>query len=443
MSEIEKGKLESILTGMLAVAKSMALYPAEHPSVQRPLQKTYDEIAELLRRFGLLTLGIVDEVLVFEGVPFYSLQVAIQELQARFEGVGVSALELRDGLSLEELGAFLGLLNEDAGKVREAGSLSALFREREIEHITAKDAREVYNNAVNAVGDVLQEARLGRIPRASKAKGAVADLKKMVLTDRPAILALTLIKSYDNYLFNHSVNVSVLALALARELGLTEAELSDVGLAGLLHDVGKTMTPKTITLKPGTLNPEEWEVMRRHPLKSEEIVLQMDGISEHVARMVREHHVSYDLSGYPELEPGQRPHPHSKIITVSDVYDAITTLRPYQKPYDPREAMRIMGGLAGKVIDPMYFELFVKVLGIYPIGTLVRLDTNEVAVVVETYGEAPLTPRIKVVFDPEGAPLSKPVEADLSQPESYQGEPRFIVSTVDPILFNVDPGAYL
>jgi putative nucleotidyltransferase with HDIG domain len=443
MSEIEKGRLEVILTGMLAVAKSMALYPAAHPSVRRPLEKTHGELADLLRLYGMLTLGIVDEVLVFEGVPFYSSQAAIQELRARFEAMGVNALELRDGLTLEELGSFLGLLNEDPARARGEGSLSALLVDRKIEHITAKDARDVYNNAVGAVGDILQEARLGRIPRANKAKGAVADLRKMVLSDRPAILALTLIKSYDNYLFNHSVNVSILALALAREMGLTEAELTDVGLAGLLHDVGKTMTPKTITLKPGTLNPEEWEVMRRHPLKSEEIVLQMEGLSDHVARMVREHHVNYDLSGYPPLEPGQHPHPHSKIITVSDVYDAITTLRPYQKPYNPREAMRIMEGLSGKVIDPMYFETFVKVLGIYPVGTLVRLDTNEVAVVVETYTAAPLTPRIKVVFDPEGAPLPKPMEADLSQPESYQGEPRFIVSTVDPILYNVDPGAYL
>jgi putative nucleotidyltransferase with HDIG domain len=421
----------------------MGLYPADHPSVQKPLGRLYDEISELLRLYGKLTLGMVDEVLVFEGLPFYSSQVAIKELQARLEALGVTALEISDGLLASEFAAFLGLLNEDPGKVKAVGSFGLALAERRIDHICTKDAREIYNTAVNAVGEILQEARLGRIPKANKARSAVSDLKRMVLSDQPAILALTLIKSYDNYLFNHSVNVSVLALALAREMQLTETELSEVGLAGLLHDVGKTLTPKAITLKPGTLEPMEWEVMRQHPLRSEEIVLQMEGVSEHVARMVREHHVNYDLGGYPTLEPGQLPHPHSKIITVADVYDAITTLRPYQKPYNPREAMRIMENLSGKVIDPQYFELFVKVLGIYPVGTLVRLDSNEVAVVVETYCEAPLTPRIRIVFDPEGMPLTRPLDADLSQPDSYQGEPRFIVATVDPILYNVDPTAYL
>jgi len=442
MSAIEKSRLEAVLVGLLSSAKNMTLYPADHPSVQRPLTRLYNDLAELLRLFGSLTMGIVDEVLVFEGVPFYRSQAAVTELQTRLESLGINALEFSDGLLLSEFTAFITMLNDDPVKINAQGSISEALHERMIEHITSKDAREVYNNAVNAVGEVLQEARLGRIPKVSRAKSAVADLKKMILSDRPALLALTLIKSYDNYLFNHSVNVSVLALALAREMQLSETDLSDIGLAGLLHDVGKTLTPKSITLKPGTLNRDEWGIMRQHPVKSEEIVRQMEGVSEQVARMVREHHVNFDLSGYPELEPGQRPHPYSKIITITDVYDAITTMRPYQKPYNPREAMRIMEGLSGKVIDPKYFELFVKALGIYPIGTLIRLDTNEVAVVVETYGQAPLTPRIRIVFDPEGVPLPRPLEIDLSKAESYEGDPKFIVSTVDPLLYNVDPSAY-
>jgi putative nucleotidyltransferase with HDIG domain len=438
MGRIDEGKLEAVLVAMLSVMKNMALYPSEHPSVKQPLTKTFDELADLLRLNGTLTLGIVDEVLVLEGVPFYSSQASIKEFQGRLENLKVNALEIRDGLTTEEFSAFLKMLNEEAKGIKDAGSVSAALREREIEHITAKDAREVYNNAVDAVGEVLQEARLGRIPKASRARAAVTDLKGMVLSDRNALLALTLIKSYDNYLFNHSVNVSVLALSLANELKIPEKDVSEIGLAGLLHDVGKTVTPKSITLKPGDLSDEEWDVMHQHPLKSEEIVQQMEGVSSIVARMVREHHINHDLEGYPPLEAGQHPHPYSKIITVADVYDAITTIRPYQKPFHPREAMRIMERLSGKVIDPKYFESFVKVLGIYPVGTLVRLDSNEVAVVVETFAEAPLEPRIRIVFDPEGTPLPKPMEIDLSQPDSYEGGRKFIVSPVDALLYNVD-----
>lgn len=442
MIDQPKEKLEAVLVSMLATAKNFELYPPQHPSVQRPLDKSHALMSELLRLQGNLTLGVVDEVLVFGGIPFYSNQVSVKELQVRLDARGISAVEIQDGLTREEYGAFIRVLTEDPAELAKAPSLSLALHQRGIEHIVAKDAREVYNTAIEAVGDVLRDTRLGRIPKAGKARTAVADLKRMVLHDRPAMIGLTLMKSYDNYLFNHSVNVSVLALALAQGLDVPEDDLADIGLAGLLHDIGKTLTPKTIILKPGRLTPEEWAVMRQHPVKSAEIVGQMEGVSELVAQMVMEHHVNYNLEGYPELELGRRPHKYSRIITVADCYDAITTMRPYQKPFHPRDAMRIMEGLSGKVIDPKYFEEFVKVLGIFPIGTLVRLDTNEVAVVVETRAETPLQPRIRVIFDPDNRPLPVPLDLDLAQLE-VQGGQRAIVSTVDPLLYNVDPANYL
>lgn len=437
MVELPKPLLESALITMLSAVKSMSLYPREHPSVQAPLKRGYELISDLLRMKPSLTLGIVEEVLVFEGSPLYSSQVAIREFQKRFEQRGISAVEILDGLSLEEFAEFIKLLGDDPAAVKETGIGSAL-KERGVRNIVSQDLREVYNNTLSVVGEVLNEVRMGRIPEAGKAKEAVADLKRSVLHDQSTMLALTMIKSYDTYLFNHSVNVSVLALALAQALAVPDDDLAELGLAGLLHDVGKTLTPKTIILKPGGLNPEEWEVMRQHSERGAEVVAGMEGVSELVVRIVREHHVNFDLNGYPCLEPGQQVHPYSKIVTVADCYDAITTLRPYQKPFEPREAMRVMESLSGTVIDPKYFEKFVRLLGIYPIGSLVRLDTNEVAVVLETYSEAPLTPKIRIVFSPEGKSLSHPVDLDLSKPDAYPGEPRFIVSTVDPLLYNVE-----
>lgn len=443
MTNISKQQLEAVITTMLQTVKNIELYPPAHPSVQAPLEKCCAGLGDILRLKGSVTMGIVEGVLVFGDVPFYSTQPAVKEIQARIEGRNINALEFQDGLESRELYDFFVLLTQDSESLRRLGQFSDALKSKGIEHILAKDAKEVYNRAINAVGEVLQEARLGRIPRVSKARSAVSDLRRMVLNDRPAILALTLIKSYDNYLFNHSVNVSVLALALAHGLGTPEDDLSEIGLAGLLHDIGKTLTPKSITLKPGNLSDEEWTIMREHPNKSAEIVSQMEGVSDLVARMVKEHHVHFDQRGYPTLEPGEHPHPYSRIITVADTYDAITTLRPYQKPFQPREAMKIMERLSGRVIDPKYFEEFIKVLGIYPVGTLVRLDTNEIAVVAETRAEAPLLPRIRIVFDPEGKPLAQPRELDLSKHAGPSGEPMTIVSTVDPLLYNVDPSNLL
>jgi len=439
---LAKELLEPILLGLVGTAKSMSLYPPNHPAIQKPVAQLAGRFSDLLLQREHLALGIVDEVLVFEGTPFYDTQASVRELLKRFEERGITALEFQDGLTEEELVQFCALLVADAAEVKAQGTGESL-RRRGIVHIVAKDAREVYNSAVDAVSDVLQEARMGKIPRAQKVKEAVDDLTRLILKDRPAILALTLIKNYDNYLFNHSVNVSVLALALAEALKIEKDALDDIALAGLLHDVGKTLTPREITLKPGDLTDEEWEVMRQHPLRSAEIVAKMSGVSELAVRIVREHHISFDRGGYPVLEEGENVHPHSKIVTVADCYDAITTLRPYQKPFPPKEAMAILEKLSGKVIDPKYFQEFVKVLGIFPVGTLVRLDTNEVGVVVETNLDAPLLPRLRVVFNPEGQRLPQSLELNLASLDEAMGEHRAIVSTVDPLLYNVEPETLL
>lgn len=442
MEEGIKQSLSKILVGMIGAIKNLSLYPENHPAVLKSLDQVFGLFQELFKSRQKIVMTIVDEVLVFEGIPFYHTQISIREIQKQIEDRGINTVEFKDLMSQQELAMFLELLLEDAESVRKHGA-GELLKQREVKSIVVKDAREVYVKAVDTVSDVLQEARLGRIPQANKAKEAVTDLTEFVLSDRPALLALTLIKNYDNYLFNHSVNVSVLSLALAEALKVPRDDLNDIGLAGLLHDIGKTITPKEITLKPHTLSDEEWRIMQEHPVKSAEIVEKMEGVSDLTVRIVYEHHIKFDRTGYPDLEEGRQVHPYSKIVTVADCYDAITTLRPYQKPFPPREAMRILESLSGKVIDPKYFQEFIKILGIYPIGTLVRLHTNEVAVVLETNAVNPLKPKIRVVFDPEGNPLPKFFDLDLSTILKESPESRDIVSTVDPLLYNVDPSTLI
>jgi putative nucleotidyltransferase with HDIG domain len=433
-----KEVLELILLGLVGAAKNMSLYPPNHPAIRKPMVQLADRFGDLLKQRERLALGIVEEVVVFEGTPFYDTQVSMRELLQRLQARGLHALEFRAGLTEEELVQFCAILVQDPEEVKAQGTGDSL-RNRGIVHIVAKDAHEVYHQAVDAVSEVLQETRMGNIPRVQRLKEVVDDLTRLILQDLPALVALTLIKNYDNYLFNHSVNVSVLSLALAQALKVDKNDLNAIALAGMLHDVGKTLTPLVITQKPGTLTEEEWEVMRQHPLRSAEIVSQIKDVNELCVRIVREHHISFDRKGYPLLADGEQVHPYSKIVTVADCYDAITTLRPYQKPFPPREAMRMLENLAGRVIDPKYFQEFVKVLGIYPVGTLVRLDTNEVGVVVATNVDAPLLPRMRIVFDPEGRRLPKSEDLNLASLDEATGEGRTIVSTVDPLLYNVDP----
>ncbi len=436
---IPKEILEKLLTGMMALSRNLSLYPSRHPVVSQQAEALEKDFARILQNQSKLSLAIVDEVLVFEGVPFYQPNIAVREFQRRIEERGVNAVEFHQGLNAEELKGWSEFLIEDAQLVREK-SASKYLQGKNILHIKVRDVREVYNRALETISEVLSEVRLGKIPRAEKAKKVVKDLSEQVFRDKTALLALTLLKSYDNYLFNHSVNVSVLSLALAETLKVPKQDLEDIGLAGLLHDIGKTMIPKSIILKPYKLTPEEWQMVKEHPIKSAEIVSKMEGVSELCARLVYEHHINYNRQGYPQLEEGRQVHPYSKIITIADCYDAITTLRPYQKPFPPREAMRIMESLAGKVIDPVYFQEFVRMLGIYPVGSLVRLDSGEIAVVVETHSHAPLSPRIKIIIDELGRRLAEPIEIDLSEEKEAK---KSIVAPTDPLLYDIDPAEFL
>jgi putative nucleotidyltransferase with HDIG domain len=436
-----KEKLEQILIAMIATSRNLNLYPKEHPLVVSQTSKLVADITAMFTSQDKLSVAVVEEVLVFEGVPFYQANIAVREFQRRIEERGVTAVEFDRGLVPDEVISWAQFLIEDAEVIRGKGA-TAYLKDKKVEHIKVRDVREVYNRTIDTVCEILGDVRMGKIPSADKAKVAVADLTQYVLNDKPALLALTLLKSYDNYLFNHSVNVSVLSLTLAETLKVPENDLHTIGLAGLLHDIGKTMTPKAIILKPHQLSPEEWQIMKEHPVKSAEIVAKMKGLNELTTRLVYEHHVNYDRKGYPFLEDGRQVHPYSKIITISDVYDAITTLRPYQKPFSPREAMRIMESLAGKVIDPVYYKEFVRVLGIYPVGSLVRLDTGEVAVVVETHTETPMLPKIRIIFDQTGKKLTQPLEVDLSN--AAPGNPeRNLVAPADPLLFDLDPTEFL
>jgi len=445
LSPQEEQKLADTLKFMMGALKSMALYPQGHPSVHRPLTACYEALAPLLRLMGKLSMTSMEGILIFAERPFYDTNIHAAELLKRLEDRSVNHVEFIDGMTMQELGEFLNVLQIDPAKLEAAGGLTKELKKRNVEYIRSSNAGQVYDNAIGAVEDILREARMGRIPSTEDAAEVVEEMKDLVLTDKGALVGLSLIKSYDEYLFNHSVNVSVLSLALADEVEVPKEHLSDIGLGALLHDIGKVETPKEIIRKPGKLNPEEWDIMREHPVKSHEIVKKMTGISEMAARIVYEHHVRFDHKGYPSLSEGQKTHPYSQIVTIADTYDAMTTLRTYQNAFNPKEALDLMEQkLVGATIDPVYFDGFVKLLGIYPVGTLVRLDTNEIALVIDVRPDNYLLPKVKIVMDPAGKRLPEPVEMELARIDPAAGEtPRNIISTVDPLLANIDTSQYL
>jgi putative nucleotidyltransferase with HDIG domain len=302
----------------------------------------------------------------------------------------------------------------------------------------------VYRQAVGSAKRILAEARMGKIPSLADARATVAGLVDGVFQDRDAMLALTMIKSYDEYLFTHSVNVSVLCIALSQALGLDEETIKEVGLGALLHDIGKVHWPETLYQKPRGLSDEEWALVQRHPLDGAGIVEKMGKASPTMMEVILEHHLRYDRKGYPLVDTEKEPGFFGMIAQLADAYDAITTSRVYQHAFEPSRAIARLQGLAGTVFDPKLLEAFIRMVGIYPVGSLLRLSTGELALVVRANSADSSRPFVRLLFDRTGRRLAVEKDVDLMERDPATGQfRRTIIMAVDPTSKNFDVARYL
>lgn len=225
-------------------------------------------------------------------------------------------------------------------------------------------------------------------------------------------------------------------MALSASMGQTENEVEETGLAGFLHDIGKTRVDKEILNKPGKLSSEEFVEMKKHPEYGAAILREMEGVPERVAEAVLGHHIRYDRAGYPEWAREHDFGVTSGIVAVSDFYDATTTLRSYQRPMLPTQALKEIRKASGGGLDGDIVDRFVELTGKYPTGSLVRLDSNEIAVVFTPSPKPCGAAVVKVVMDPEGAMLAEPELRSMV--ESGQ----FVVDLVDPLVKGIDVTSY-
>ncbi len=421
-----------ILKNINAALKSRKLYPKGHPATIAPVRKGYQLITDELRSRNNIAVAVVQGALVFEDRPVPDYEIICPEIIEYMQRHKVDTMIIERGVQEKEMTDALEILGGE--EELEGKDLQKELSARSVVHITLKSVPEgkknmleVYNGAVDVVRDVMGEVRMGKIPKSEPVNNIIDEMTEAVFTDQNAMIGLTMIKSYDNYLYNHSVNVSVLALSLARAMGLEDSELHAVGVAALLHDVGKTGVSEDIIRKPGGLSSDEWEKVKQHPVLGSDITKRMDGMLEMIGRLIYEHHIKYDHSGYPETT--STLHPYSQIITISDAYDALTTLRVYQQPHSPAEAIKVMSNFSGRHFNPETLKAFIGMLGVYPVGTMVRLTTNEVCIVVSVNKDEPDLPVVRVVYDRNGDSIEEPFDIDLSS--EVEGD-RKIAALVNP-----------
>jgi HD-GYP domain-containing protein (c-di-GMP phosphodiesterase class II) len=303
-------------------------------------------------------------------------------------------------------------------------------------------ARQVKNQAHNLVRNVMQDARLGKAIELDRVEPVVQDITESILRNPGALAGLLRIKTKDDYTFLHSVSVCTLLVAFCRSMNMEAAVIRQAGLGGLLHDTGKALVPDEILNKPGRLTDEEFAVMRRHPEDGHKILLQMPDIGDIPLDITLHHHERMDGSGYPDKLPGDKINQLAQMAAIVDVYDAITSDRCYHRGVSAADALRKIYEWSKHHFNPAYVQAFMRCVGIYPVGTLVLLESGRLGVVTEPHETNLLAPKVNVFFSSKSNTYIKPQIVDLSRPLGMGGGDK-IVSHESPSKWNVDPMRFL
>ncbi|MGB5559002.1 MAG: HD-GYP domain-containing protein [Paracoccaceae bacterium] len=283
-----------------------------------------------------------------------------------------------------------------------------------------KRAAMICQQAKKAVVSMFREVRMGNAINAEAAGELVDEISSSVVRNPGALISLARLKTADDYTYMHSVAVCALMVALARQLDLNEQEVKEAGMAGLLHDLGKAMMPIKVLNKPGKLTDDEFCIIKGHPVEGHRLLVEGNSVSDIVLDVCLHHHEKVDGSGYPDRLAGDQISVFAKMGAVCDVYDAITSNRPYKAGWDPAESIRKMTEWSKGHFDEKVFQAFIKSIGIYPVGSLVKLSSGRLAVVVEQSQKSLLAPHVKVFFSTKSETRVVPEIIDLSHPATIE-----------------------
>jgi HD-GYP domain-containing protein (c-di-GMP phosphodiesterase class II) len=304
-------------------------------------------------------------------------------------------------------------------------------------------AKKTFFSAISVVRDTMSQIKNHSTINIAKTKRVVQKMIDVIIEDESALVEMTALRDFDDYTYVHSVNVCVLALILGFNLGFDRKRLSNLGVGSLIHDLGKTKLPVDLVNKPDSYDEYDWELMRKHPIYGVKFLLKTRSVEETTARAsaaVYEHHISYDGTGYPNLLRKRMPTLFARIVAIADTYNAMSAGRIYHRKRNlPDEVITNMVNRAGKAFDPILLKVFINAIGIYPVGTVVALSSNQIGIVTKSNPQDPEKPKVKIVADESGMLGIDEVKViDLSE------EPGIVVTKmIDGDKYNINNANYL
>ena len=459
------------LVVLYTVFRSLKLYPLENAQVQKALDDLAGTTKHLLDVEREIEIRLQGEFIFVNSTRLrldLDNYASFSHILNVFSQCGIGAVHLDEGVDRRQLQIFVSLLLAYAAKDAHPNKLFEVSQKLvdsgvsfiaveppleseedvEDEERQKEAAKRTYARSVAVTKEVINSIRMGRTANVKKVKRAVQAIVDQVLNNESSLVGLTTLRDYDEYTFTHSVNVCIFSVALGRKLGLTKLQLYDLGMSALFHDVGKSRVPLEVLNKEGGLSDEEWRIMQAHPWLGVLTLFGLRGYGEIPYRgMVAayEHHMKTDLTGYPKSIRPRELSIYSKIIAVSDGFDAATSRRVYQTvPIQPDQVLKEMWENPRRGYDPVVVKAFINLIGIYPVGTCVILDTYEVAIVHTANPDVTHVhrPVVRVVTTPDGALLQPGSVVDLAHKDEQGNFPRTIVKVTDPVKYGITVSDY-
>jgi len=447
--------VEDFITYLCNATRNKVIYPSGHPIITRSLTRTFEILDSILEEKDEVSVGIMGDELIFEGRPLHEISATLYGFTRDLRQREIEKITFLRGLRNEEFSGLVDVLAMSQEKLKSSGGPVKVLASKGVKSIilgkigaqkegqaelgyTDEEFRlrtkECYRDAISAIMRIVEDIRFKRKINIEKAKHAINSMVASIQRNRTPLVTLASLKAHDEYTFSHAVNVAVLTIVQGESLGLDRQTLNDLGIAGLLHDVGKLKVPEEILRKPGKLTPEEFELIKLHPANGTKILMKTPGISKLAYVVTFEHHLKYDLSGYPSVSRAKRDlNLGSMLVRIADTYDAMRSNRYYAKETPPEKTIKEMEEASGKEFDPVLLKRFIRVIGVYPPGTFVRMDTNEIGFVSQINQSDPYRPRVKIVIDSQGSKVENPEEVDLQEKETGTGNfKRSIRESVDP-----------